>query len=165
MTKRAVMQVELRGYETVIAALRAPLLDATMRSALAKGGARLKDAVDQYPGPASPFHVRFRSDRHRRGFFARLRSGEIEVPYRRGVSPGSQNLIHKWTVAIARSRARVDNNVGYAEWVHGDRQAWFHAATGWRRLTDVVRSESGAVLEIVRLEIEGAIRAALNRGR
>ena len=48
----------------------------------------IKGVIATYP-PQSSRPQPFVSARQRRGFFAKLRAGQIDVPYRRGISPGS----------------------------------------------------------------------------
>lgn len=98
-----------------------------------------------------------RAERMRRGFFARLRSGEIEVPYRRGASPGSESLGRKWTIAQSNAglTATVGNNVSYGPLVQSDkRQTAYHAATGWKTVEQVRFEERTTVIDFIRDGIE-----------
>jgi len=82
-----------------------------------------------------------KSERMRRGFFARLNAGEIEVPYIRGKSPGSQKLEQSWAIRYYNSgwTAEIGTNVSYARYVQDrDRQYWMHAYTGWITAQTVV---------------------------
>jgi hypothetical protein len=74
------------------------------------------------------------NDKMRRGFFAKLKSGEIEVPYRRGQSPGSEKLGQSWTVRRENMgfRAIIGTNVSYAQLVQDSaKQTSYHRGTGW----------------------------------
>lgn len=104
------------------------------------------DAMKEYP--PSPigrpqFPDGFPTLAMQRGFFARLNSGEIEVPYRRGQSPGSQRLNTKWKVRPLRGlAAEAINFTSYGVWVHGDEeQARYHKDTGHKTESSVVEDE------------------------
>src|SRR5690349_4593724 len=68
--------------------------------------------------------------KQRRGFFAKLNAGEIEVPYRRGSSPGSQRLAQRFAVSMDGSgrSVTVGNNSTYSRVVLGPKkvQAFYH---------------------------------------
>jgi hypothetical protein len=91
-----------------------------MRAATKAAAAEGQDRIAQYP-PVRRRKVTFVSDKQRRAFFARLRSGEIEVPYRRGTSPGSQTLGRRWHIRPSGQINHVlTNDASYAPLVHGD---------------------------------------------
>lgn len=78
------------------------------------------------------------NDRMRRGFFYHLNHPEspkhIEVPYRRGQSPGSQKLGQSWTTRTENMgfRAIIGTNVSYARLVQDSaKQTSYHRGTGW----------------------------------
>lgn len=83
-----------------------------------------------------------RAQRMRAGFFARLKSGEIEVPYRRGASPGSERLTTRWTISMQNQgwRAVIGNNASYARLVQDSaKQTGYHRGTGWITTNQVVQ--------------------------
>ena len=89
---------------------------------------------EQPPVPNRPNPLIKLDARVRRGFFYHLKHGDIEVPYRRGRSPGSQKLKHSWNVTTENSgwRAVVGTNVSYARLVQdSERQSSYHRHTGW----------------------------------
>lgn len=98
-----------------------------MQAATKAAAAIGQDRIAAYP-PVRRRKVTFASDKQRRGFFARLRSGAIEVPYRRGTSPGSETLGRRWHIRPSGSIAHVlTNDASYAPLVHGaDDQAAYH---------------------------------------
>lgn len=91
-------------------------------------------------------------DRMRRGFFARLKKGLIEVPYRRGSSPGSEALGRSWAVASRNGgfSAVIGNDASYGRLVQ-DRavQTLYHIRTGWVTVQGVADTEAGAVSDFV----------------
>lgn len=129
---------------------------ATVQAALLAGGLRFKGIVATYP-PANRRPQGFISDRQRRGFFALLRSGAIEVPYRRGLSPNSEGLGRRWTAQMqGNNTVIVGNNASYAPLVQGNSRTQYHRVTGWKTLQQAWQ-ENGA--EVAR-EIKNAIGTA-----
>lgn len=114
-------------------------------------GLHLQSRIRKYP-PVSRRKQGFTSDRQRRGFFAKLKSGEIDVPYRRGMSSRSERLGQRW--AVSRSSdgfsVTVGNNASYANLVQGYKQSLYHKRTGWKRFDDVAEKESRTVQKIIR---------------
>jgi hypothetical protein len=103
----------------------------------------------------------FKSDKHRRGFFAKLNAGEIEVPYRRGQSPGSEDLANKWTSKYDQNKfeAVVGNNASYARFVQGDKQTKMMKMIGWQTVDQVAEKETKRVQEYVFEAVKRAIGA------
>ena len=123
-----------------------------LRQQVQRAGAYLMGKVRRYPPGDQHRPQPFVSDRQRRGFFARLHAGEIEVEYKRGRSPGSENLQQKWNVKISNGgfRATVGNNTSYGPLVQGPKkQTQYHKETGWRTTEDVLDAEEAAVLEML----------------
>lgn len=143
----------IEGMDALMAKLRALENPALTRGGLMAAGTHLKGKIAQYSGRSSRPQG-FKTDLQRRGFFAKLRSGEIEVPYRRGQSPGSESLGRKWTVqADGDKRVVVGNNASYGPLVQGPQQTAYHQQTGWQTTDDVVAAEAGVVTEIVMQQI------------
>jgi hypothetical protein len=94
----------------------------------------------------------FQSDKQRRWFFAALRSGEIQVPYRR------TNAFRKnWTIKSGRSGLRqvVENFTGYGPYNMGNRsQSRFQAKIGWRKTQTVVKEVTPRLERDLALSIE-----------
>jgi hypothetical protein len=107
--------------------LSGPQMINAMQAATKAAAAVGQDRIAKYPGARRRKMV-FASDRQRRGFFARLRSGAIEVPYRRGSSPGSETLGRRWHIRQHGAIGHVlTNDASYAPLVHGaDTQAAYH---------------------------------------
>ena len=117
----------------------------------------IRGKVSEYP-PTRRQKMIFRTARQRRAFFAKLKSGEIEVPYRRGSSPNSQTMGRRWTVEMSPDgySGRVGNNVSYARYVIGERQAEYHRGN-WKKTSDVVREETPRIQEIFDRNIREAL--------
>lgn len=108
----------------------------------------LQGKLAEYP-PQSSRPQPFVSDKQRRGFFAKLKAGEIEVPYRRGSSPGSERLGQSWSTDVNGMSAVVGSGVSYGPLVQGTRQAQYHEVTGWQTVEDVGQAEAANVGRIV----------------
>jgi len=82
--------------------------------------------IAPYPA-ASHKPQAFKTAKQRRGFFAKLRSGQISVPYRRSGQLGS-----KWIADGGGAQIRLRNTAGYAGLVHSEKgQASYHRGT-WK---------------------------------
>lgn len=151
-------EIEVEGLEELIVRFGVDLEPALGAAAVAIA-AEAQDRIAPYPG-ASRKPQPFRSAKQRRGFFARLRSGAIQVPYRRGSSPGSQTLGRRWNIQPQRLGATLQNTASYAGLVHGKaEQAKYHKGT-WKTDEDVKESiERDGTAERV---IEQAMKQALD---
>ena len=68
----------------------------------------------------------------------------------------SERLREQWAVT-SKNRGLtwiIGNSVSYAKYVHGDEQAGFHAARGWKTIYDVARDESDTVLKFVKDRVD-----------
>lgn len=121
-----------------------------MQTGLEAGAQYLKSQIAVYP-PSRHGPQPFKNDKQRRGFFARLKSGEIEVPYRRGISPSSQKLGQSWGVVAKPLEATVGTRVSYAPLVQSKAdQTRYHKATGWVTAEDVKERHGERALVIVK---------------
>jgi len=111
-------------------------------------GIIIETAFKKYPTRNSPtrasvYGSTFASEKQRRYFFWAMRSGAIQVPYRRGQSPGSKNLQQSWTTKmLSDTSVQVGTAVGYGALLMDDeRQSKYAEAQGWRtvqaRIVDV----------------------------
>ncbi len=109
------------------------------------------EGLQAYPGEyhAAQFPYGFVSDKQRRYFFAALKSGEIEVPYRRGQSPGSERYgTQFYTEQRGAYGAVIGNRAAYAEYLAGGGSGYM-AAGGWKKLIDVAREKLGRLEAIL----------------
>lgn len=157
--------IRIEGVEHLLAKLKSLEELKPVTGALLAGGAHVAGKFKEYPGQTrltreAVYGTPFKSEKQRRYFFAALARGEIEVPYRRGSSPGSRNMKQGWTVqALTPLSVEIGNNAPYAQIVHGaGRQSRFMAALGWRTDKQIVDAEratvAGYVQAVIRREIE-----------
>lgn len=94
--------------------------------------AEAQNRIAPYPAPRHAPQP-FVSAKQRRGFFARLKKGEITVPYeRRGAAGGD---LGRWRIVQSQGAGQVSlvNDGPAAKLLHGARtQTKYHAATGWK---------------------------------
>ena len=132
-----------------------------LKARLKSAALYIKGKIAKYPGGDAHRAQPFKTDKSRRWFFANLREGNIEVPYRRGTSPGSEALGRKWTTKAKNSGFSyvVGNNVSYGPLVQGKRQARYHAQTGWKTVDQVAAEEEQTVkdyiLDGIKQDLEG----------
>lgn len=122
----------------------------------------VKSVVSKYP-PDDKAHrpQPFVSDRQRRGFFARLRAGLIEVPYRRGQSPGSMDHSSRWNVQERDSGLTqvIGANTGYGPLLQdASSQTPYHKKTGWKTIQTVALEEADKVNKFIKDEIDKVLR-------
>ena len=123
--------------------------------------AHLQDKIAKYPLGNQHRLQPFPTDRSRRFFFAALRASDIEVPYRRGQSPGSEKLGTSWTTSVSADgrTGRVGNDTTYGRLVQDrDRQTAYHKTTGWNTVQDVAKKEQAAVLKFFQIQYERLLK-------
>jgi len=102
------------------------------------------EGLQKYPpgGPGAPQAQNW-TDKQRRYFFWALNAGIIEVPYRRGQSPGSQRAGTQWYVESSGAmNTLIGNRASYAPYLHGrESQSPYMANRGWRKLWDVAQEK------------------------
>jgi hypothetical protein len=155
------IQIRVDGLRELEAKLGMVASREWITAGLLAGGLYIKGKVAKYP-PARHAPQPFVSDHQRRGFFAKLRAGLIDVPYKRGISPGSERLGQSWT-AEARDQGMtvvIGNDASYAPLVHDmARQTGYHKLTGWKTTEEVVKEERDKVVR----KMTEHLRRALGR--
>jgi hypothetical protein len=106
--------------------------------------------ITTYPPPPAGWHVRFASDRQRKGFFARLKSGAISVPYQRTGTYG-----RAWKVVRSGKGWRLQGRAAqhgrdYTHWVGGYAYGGGQAAVHQGRWTPVRDAMDEAVKDLPR---------------
>lgn len=135
------INIRVDGADRLIGALSAETL---LRPAVMAVAEHLLGKVRRYPRQPHGRPAIWSDDADKRqrqifGFFARLRSGEITVPYIR-----TSALAKRWSIYTAREglEATLVNNTPYGPLVQSaEEQTRFHALTGWETIDDVVDRE------------------------
>lgn len=119
--------IDIRIPDDLERLLSSEQVASAMRAATKAAAAEGQDRIAQYPGVRRKKQP-FVSDKQRRAFFAKLKDGEIEVPYRRGSSPGSETLGRRWHIRPDGELSHIlTNDASYAPLVHSESdQAAYH---------------------------------------
>lgn len=135
-----------------------------IKRAVKDAGTHVREKVSKYP-PRKYVSIQdiggWASDRQRRFFFWALRTGRIEVPYRRGQSPGSEDLGQSWAVKTEKQgmSAVIGNDASYGPFVQDkSRQSRMHKAIGWKTAQDVADEEEDTVLKLIQQAVDNALR-------
>ena len=124
-------------------------MQAAVENGLKAAGDLVRADIKKYPGRQSSGPQQWKSERQRRWFFAALRRGEIQVPYRR-----TGKLGQSWTRTIEKGgrwpAAVIGTNRAYAPWVQDEeRQAPMHARNTWPTAQGVARDKQGDVVRVI----------------
>ena len=133
-----------------------------VKTGLKSAALHVKGKIAKYP-PVSRRPQPFVSDLQRRGFFAKLNSGEIDVPYKRGISSKSERLGQSWTVEPRNAGLTqiVGSDTSYGPLVQAkDKQTRYHKETGWRTTAQVIDEETDVVIKIVKDVVDRALSGA-----
>ena len=147
------MRVQIFGVDTLQKRTYQLQEPSRFSRAFGAGALHLKGKLAVVPPVSRRPQSHLWSPKQRRGFFAALRSGKIEVPYIRGSSPSSQNLPQRWRVTVRAQSAEISNNARYAGLVQGEKQTGYHRVTGWVRAADVVKKYGSETADIIRAEL------------
>jgi len=132
------MNVKVDGLEKV-----ARLLGTRLAPAIRAGAVGIAQAIQHetapYPSPRPRKQV-FASEKQRRGFFARLHSGAIHVPYRR-----TGDVAAGWKITTQEMSAILSNAAPGAVFVHGSPpdvpQAAYHKGNWTSAAVGIVRAK------------------------
>jgi hypothetical protein len=142
--------ITVKGAKELVTKLETMAKLETVKAAIEQAGGDLQGFMKEYPANtvrmANPL-LREKSEkgnRVRRGFFARLKSGEISVPYGQ-----SGFLGDNWTYAPANEgmQAIVANGISYNDWVQGGKQTAQHTATGWLTVDKAVETYGPGIIQ------------------
>lgn len=157
--------IKVAGIDKLLAKLTQfpDRIRANLRQAGHEAGTEIVETpgLGKYP---PPYHAAqpFKSEKQRRFFFWALGEGIIDVPYRRGQSPGSQRLGTQFYVQSEPGSQYVEvtigNRAGYAPHVIGEDQSAYMAGGGWRKLREVAVEKTARIVEIFEAWVTKAIR-------
>lgn len=115
-----------------------------------------RDLIASYPSPSRAKQP-FKTAKQRMFFFAALRSGQIQVPYRR-----SGDLGRSWVTEPTTNGAELKNTRGYADLVHDAKaQAKYHRGV-WKTDQDAAdeMERSGEAQRIAEKVVENELQKA-----
>ena len=150
------IKMELTGLSKAVRDNDPREFNKRLKRGLEAAGVEVKGELMRYP-PRRYKKMEFKTDKQRRGFFARLRSGEIEVPYRRGLSPNSEKMNTRWLQKPRRNGLQIElsNTTSYGPLLQDDDTiAEYHEDT-WKGHTvqAVAARKEDKVVDIVNHEI------------
>lgn len=157
------VSIELVGLDEAVKKLTDLAQLRKVHAGIRAAGMYLKGKMAKYP-PRKHISIAslggWKSDKQRKWFFANLRAGTIDVPYRRGMSPGSEDLANKWTSKYDKNKfeGRVGNNASYARLVMGEKQTEMMKRIGWKKVDVIAKEETRKVTELVIKAVRRAIQ-------
>jgi len=157
------LELNIKGMDKVVAGMSH--LNGHMSKYMVYAGREAADEVldtqglREYP-PNGPKPAMQMTDKQRRGYFAKLNSGEIEVPYRRGQSPGSEKYGSQWYIAEKKYGVKMGNRASYAGHLTSNDQANYMAGLGWRKLWDVAKEKKDRIQSIFQAWVDKLIQDA-----
>jgi len=116
------------------------------RRGLESAAAYIHAQISKAP-PQRSWRAVFSSDRQRRGFFARLRRGDIRVPYVR--TGQSWRIDALETDAEGKTSITVGTAKAGARYVWGAQQTATHHATGWRTAEQIAHDEGAHAAALI----------------
>lgn len=156
--------IRLEGSEELIKKLQSLEDMKRVKAGVVNAAETLRDKVKEYPPQSSrPNPMLKVNDKMRRGFFAKLKAGEIEVPYRRGQSPGSKKLGQSWNIERKNYgfKAIIGTKVSYARLVQDSaQQTSYHMQTGWITTKQAVMLYGDEAMQYIR----DAFKSEVNSG-
>lgn len=145
------VDVRIEGLDRVLKKL-GRLGPKVYKPAIAEGAAHIKSVIAEYPPRQLGRKQPPKTMKQRIFLINAIKEGRIEVPYRRGRSPGSEAMGRRWTIQFRDDgkTAVVGNNASYVERVHdSDKQSAFHKDGGWKTDRQVADGEAQEVKEIM----------------
>ena len=148
------LSIQVRGIDQVVSKFGKLATFTNLRPAMRDSLNNVWSEVAKYPPPpASSAFPGFKSEKQRRFFFAALRDGLIQVPYRR-----TGTLGRSWTMRISSTvdgiEGRVGTNIIYAPWVQDkERQAIIHQGR-WQTVQDVLERLTNWIVRRFQREID-----------
>lgn len=131
-----------------------------LRRGLRAGALYLRGKLGRYPPVSRRRVAEFLTPRQLRFLHAASRAGDIEIPYRRGLSPGSERMGMRWDISASNGGLTqvIGNNTSYINLVQGDEQSVYHRETGWQKIEDIVEDEDDNVFHIISGEVAKDVR-------
>ena len=147
------MTVKIKGLDAIIKKLDSLGKPGVLRTPMKKSLFHVQRRIAKTPTGNQHRPQPFKTDKSRRWFFWALKKGLIEVPYRRGQSPGSEKLTTSWLSQAAMKisangqRGELGNDASYGPLVQDvKRQTAYHRKTGWVTTQGVLKESTPAIV-------------------
>lgn len=111
------------------------------------------DVKYRYVSRKAAYGSTFVSEKQRRWFFAALRSGELEIPYKR-----TGALRRAWRVVGAGRTGFIANDRPGAGFVMGDIQSRHEGLVGWKKVEEVLQKRINQLLKAFSKGVDKAIK-------
>jgi len=153
---------EIQGLDGLLARLSKLSQLKHLTAGLRLVAAHIVGIMQQYPPRRIGVKQPFKTEKQRRYFFWALKNGKLEVPYRRGASPGSRNLKQRWRVVVENpARVVAENPTGYAALVQkAGRQTFYHRASGWITDEQALEKARPLAVTVIRQRVEKILSGA-----
>lgn len=132
----AKITIDASAAQRALSKLDDPAVKRDMAEAVADENVLPALSQANYPPPSGK-PMQFVSDKQRRGFFAKLRSGQIQVPYGRTGRTGAS-----YTKQVIADGVAVTSGLASAEYTRGPGQAAYHRDT-WQTHEEIAQSLEG----------------------
>lgn len=124
--------------------------------ALKEAAQHIKTEIQKYPEGNQHRPQPFKTQKQRRFFFWALRNGIIEVPYRRGQSPGSEDHQQSWTIKGMKGGLQqlIGSDTSYGKYLQDpEDQAWMHKGR-WKTTDEIAKQEEERVLKEIQQRVD-----------
>ena len=155
--------VYIKGLDKLVGKLDSIAKLNAVKAGITAGALHIVDKIDNAP-PRKHITIKqiggWASEKQRRWFFWALRTGQIEVPYRRGISPRSEQLEQSWTIKKRDGglSAVVGNDTSYGPFVQSKaQQSRMMKLIGWNTIEQVAKKEGPEVRDLIAKSIRKAL--------
>jgi hypothetical protein len=150
------MEIRIEGATELIGKLTTVQQFNKVKAAVSQEGTMLAGKLKHYPRKTYTPNPLIKSNpKVRRAFFAKMKAGEISVPYRR-----SGDLRKHWTRYLGDGgmTVTISNYIGYAPLVQGDNQTYGHRRSGWLTIEAAEKKYAPKIKQRIMKAIEEELR-------
>jgi hypothetical protein len=112
-----------------------------------------KPAPQNYVTRKAAYGVTFFTAKQRRWFFAALRNGEINVPYKR-----TGAMMGNWRIEGSGRQSFLANDAPGIEFVQGEGQSRHEAKVGWKKVSAIMKGQINGIMHAFSSAVKTAIR-------
>jgi hypothetical protein len=150
------MDIHVEGAEQLIAKLTTVQQFNKVKAAISQESVMLIGKLKHYPRKTYTPNPLIKSNpKVRRAFFAKMKAGEISVPYKR-----SGDLRKQWNAisSLGGWTATISNPLSYAPLVQGENQTYGHGASGWLTVSAAEKKYAPKIKQRIMKAIEEELR-------